>query len=214
MADYLLVKKAEKIINLLRGENSLGLDIGCGTGHHLHYISEKLEGSRLIGLDYSNRQISLTKGRYPNLLLIQGSMTDLAFKDHTFDFIYTINSLHHVKSRRGQIKTIKEACRTLKPNGLFIIHEMNVFNPLVRLYLNHIFPKTRNIDKGTEVWFDQKLLNTVEEFEVKRREYFTFIPDFCPEFLMPLFKTIEDILEMTFISKLGAHLMVVTQKRN
>jgi hypothetical protein len=80
---------------------------------------------------------------------------------------------------------------------------MNINNPVFHYYLNYIFPLTRNIDEGKEVWVDKQII-TDSEFELVKIEYFTFTPDFVPKSLLKLFKLIDLVFEKTIFAKWGS----------
>jgi ubiquinone/menaquinone biosynthesis C-methylase UbiE len=217
IAGYLLKKKCDKIINILdenfKNKKISGLDIGCGAGHHINYIHESANKNiKLMGLDRSEKQIKNLKKNYPNIKCYNNSMTENKFPSGHFDFIMIINSLHHLNSREEQNKALKNFSRMLKPGGLLFIHEMNVINPIVWFYLKYIFPRKNSIDIGKEIWFKERLLNKLKTFKIIKKEYFTFIPDFCPKKVFGFFKIADKVLDNSIFSFLGAHKMIVARK--
>lgn len=211
MRDYFAVRKTNFISEAIKrkfGRRPVEvLDAGCGTGWHSKIISEK--GHHVFGIDLSEKQVTQAKRNGPLGNFMVGNILSLPFDDDTFDVSYTINTLHHLTSREKQRKALQELARITKKDGLIIVHEMNTKNPIIRFYLNYIFPKLRSIDEGHERWIPSDLWNELEIFKLEKIEYYTFIPDFTPAPLLPIFKFVEAFLERTPIKSWSAHYMVV-----
>jgi len=218
IAQYLLRKKATKITRALhkyRDRISLsGLDVGCGTGHHLNSLANHNTGWQLFGLDYSIKQLEWTREQYPGSKIINGSATTLPFEDQSLDFAYAVNSLHHLASKQDQQKAFDEISRVLKSQGIFIIHEMNTTNPILYLFMKYIFPKLRSIDNGDEIWLTKKQIKSYSsnKFRLVDVDYFTIIPFSFHQRLLPIFEYIDTIFDQSPFSYFGAHVMYVFQK--
>ncbi|GIX42095.1 MAG: hypothetical protein KatS3mg129_1828 [Leptospiraceae bacterium] len=209
-----LYKKININLHYLPKEQFLyGLDAGCGQGW---YLKEMLSyGYKMKGIDYSEKQVEYAK-QYCNLNEIySGSITELPFKNNEFDFIYTINVLHHLPSKIEQKKALNEFYRVLRPGGRLLIHEINVRNPIYRLYMSYIFPLINSIDEGTEIWIEPYKDSFIfEKFKILNIEYFTFLPDFIPEFLMKFLEKLENKLEKSnFFRKYSAHFCLILEKK-
>lgn len=211
MRDYFAVRKTNFIseeIKIKFGKRPVEvLDAGCGTGWHSKILSKK--GYHVFGIDLSEKQVAQAKRNNPLGYFKDGNVLSLPFDDDTFDVSYTINTLHHLASWKEQMKALRELGRVTKKDGLIIVHEMNTKNPIIRFYLNHIFPKLRSIDEGHEHWIPSDLWNKLEEFDLQKVEYYTFMPDFTPRPLIPIFQFVEAFLEPTPIRSWSAHYMVV-----
>jgi SAM-dependent methyltransferase len=178
-----------------------GIDLGCGVGHHVKWFNW-YDYFIVIGID---------KATNDSYECMDGDIRDIRLKPDK-DFAYTINVLHHLPSQEDQVKAMKEAARILKKGGLYFIHELSFRNPLIGLYVKHIFRHFRNIDQGSETWFDKRLFEQVPELKLIKTEYFTFTPDFCPKWLLPLFRKIDKWTDGKWIARFGAHVMFVLEK--
>ncbi len=211
MRDYFAVRKTNYISEELKRKFGTKpvviLDAGCGTGWHSKILSEK--GHHVFGIDLSENQVAQAKHNNPLSSFMIGDILSLPFNEGIFDVSYSINTLHHLASWREQKKALRELARVTKKDGLVIVHEMNTKNPIIQFYLNHIFPKLRSIDEGHEHWIPSDLWNGLGEFDLQKIEYYTFMPDFTPEPLLPIFQFVEAFLERTPIRPWSAHYMVV-----
>lgn len=204
---YLLDKKIKIqdnfIDNFFDSKNLKVLDAGCGTGWHIKKMSEC--GYDVVGIDSSPKQCEQARQNSSADILL-GSACQLPFEDKSFDVIYTINVLHHLPNKDLQSKALIEFKRVLKTNGLLIIHEINVHNPLIRFYMNYVFPKLRGIDSGAELWLSPEIISKISSgFSLLKTHYYTFIPDFTPKFLMKPLIFIEKYLEKGLFYKNSAH---------
>lgn len=76
-------------------DNSRILDVGCGKGFQLKELQNILPGIEVTGLDIS--KYAILNG-HPDLAgrLLEGSATHLPFSDKSFDFVFSINTLHNL----------------------------------------------------------------------------------------------------------------------
>ncbi len=221
IANYLLEVKTQKIKEVLQkhfnaktAEKSIlkGIDLGCGTGGYINHL-QKIDSTLAIdGLDYSQKQLAHAKLKGLNNHFIHSSMSAIdTVKDETYNFAYAINSIHHLPSKNDQSKTFAEIFRILKPGGTFIVHEINIKNPLIKFYVDYVFPRIRNIDDGSEIWLTEALVRE-SNFIIEQTQCFTFVPDFTPSFLMGMMVKLDKLLSKSFICKFGAHIMFVLKK--
>ena len=99
------------------------LDLGCGTGRHLIFFSEK--GFELYGIDASAKALEITnkwlkeKGLYAELKNHRMEHR-FPYDDDIFDAIISIQVMHH-NLMRNIVFTIKEIERILKGKGIIFI---------------------------------------------------------------------------------------------
>ncbi|HEX2067000.1 MAG TPA: class I SAM-dependent methyltransferase, partial [Candidatus Thermoplasmatota archaeon] len=118
----------------------------------------------------------------------------LPFPDGLFDFAYAINVLHHLK-RGEQERALGEVARVLRPGAPLLVFEINTRNPLFRLYMRHVFPRTRRIDRGDEEFLLPHELAAASPLPVESIHCTTFIPDFAPSWSLPALRPLERLLE-------------------
>lgn len=74
------------------------LDIGCGKGFQLFELTQVLPGLQVRGLDVSTYAI---EHAHPEMkaLIDYGTAASLPYEDQSFDFVFTINTLHNLHNR-------------------------------------------------------------------------------------------------------------------
>jgi ubiquinone/menaquinone biosynthesis C-methylase UbiE len=184
-----------------------GLDLGCGVGRYAAQAQRRL-GGQVIGLDPS--RAGLVQARTDTRLdaFLAGDVLRLPFRDGSFDYAYTINVLHHLK-RGEQERGLRELRRVLRPDGVLIVHEMNIRNPLFHWYLRRLYPKLRPIDRGDEEFIRPDRWPLVDGLRVQATRYMTFIPDFAPKLALKALRRAETWLESQRTREYSAHYAVV-----
>lgn len=101
-----------------RTDNSLALDIGCGTGIVMNDLKKY---ANPIGMDVSEIAISFAKTRrHQNLLC--GDACNLPFRNEVLDLIIILGVLSN-EDVESDDAAIMESYRVLKPGGVIIIDE-------------------------------------------------------------------------------------------
>lgn len=104
--------------------DSTVLDVGCGGGAALQKISKLAPEGNLFGLDYS--EVSIEAAAELNaedvesgkLTLVRSSVSDMPFKDESFDRIITVESYYFWPDFETDMQ---EIFRVLKPGGKFLL---------------------------------------------------------------------------------------------
>jgi ubiquinone/menaquinone biosynthesis C-methylase UbiE len=113
-------KRVISLINLQ--SNSNFLDMGCGTGWAVRYVSILLEGQgHFVGIDISQKMIEKAKELAEGLAgpsFHQASSEDLPLENNFFDNIICTFSFHHYLNPE---KALSEATRVLKSKGRIYI---------------------------------------------------------------------------------------------
>jgi SAM-dependent methyltransferase len=94
------------------------LDMGCGTGQHANFLSEK--GMRVTGVDRSEEIVKRANENYPSLDIRCGDMCDFE-ADQAFD---AITALFHVVSYLTENRELHAAIKTIRnhlnPDGVVV----------------------------------------------------------------------------------------------
>ncbi len=103
---------------MLNGSTSV-LEIGCGSGRFLKYVSERAH--MVVGVDPSHAVFASDKllGGKSNVVLIKASANDLPFQNETFDFVYSIGVLHHIPDT---YKAMQACVDKVKKGGYFFTY--------------------------------------------------------------------------------------------
>ncbi len=101
------------------------LDIGCGTGHFLHYL-ERLGYENYIGVDISKEQIEYCKNHITKkVLLVRDTQTFLKKYVNEFDFILMNDVIEHLP-KDEIIPILSCAYHALKNKGKMVIKTANL----------------------------------------------------------------------------------------
>lgn len=210
--DYLSQKWWGLVEQYFHGQPRV-IDIGCGDGTNMMFLRRK--GISVVGIELSANMVRRGKERYPELedSIFEGSGLNVRFADQTFDVALMTGVLHHIYSRDDQMKAVREALRVVTHDGVLIIRESNLINPLFRIFWNYIFPLTAKIDRfGGENWIPAKRLLKEFGLAVEETIFFTFIPNFLPSVILPLASRMEGALERSMLKELSAHYLMVIRK--
>lgn len=112
---WINVRQKFKILQLFKDlENKKILEVGCGTATQL----SEFKNNFLVGIDFSKKMIRYAKEylKRKNLkaFLIIADARNLPFKNNSFDFVFSIATIHHIKKRIERIKAIEESLRVSK----------------------------------------------------------------------------------------------------
>ncbi len=91
------------------------LDLGCGSGQTLKRLSALFT---VTGVDLSEEQIALARGRIPGVRLVVGDMTEIDFLPGSFTAVTAFYSITHVPRDR-HARLLKRVFHWLQPGGLF-----------------------------------------------------------------------------------------------
>lgn len=71
------------------------LEVGCGTGFNLRWIAERLQPTRVFGVDINERALAELRVRLPRVNAVWGRAWELPFRDAAFDLTFTVGLLMH-----------------------------------------------------------------------------------------------------------------------
>lgn len=112
---------------MIKTKKGILLDIGCGTGILLPYLSKYCDV--YIGVDHSKGMVrsAIQKYRTPSFLIGDGEK--LPFKDGSINTIVCRGSLHHMINTN---LALNEFQRVLGKAGRLVMAEPNRLNPVIR----------------------------------------------------------------------------------
>ncbi len=95
------------------------LEVGCGRGGGIAYLSKYHHPKKAIGLDLSENAVNLCKSRHhvEGLEFVVGDAENLNFPDESFDYVVNIESAFCYPSRQ---KFYRQVYRTLRKGGRFL----------------------------------------------------------------------------------------------
>lgn len=100
------------------------MDIGCGGGATLMRMSDRVQAGHLVGVDYSNVSVKLSREmnaadiRSGKIEILEASVEKLPFEDERFDKIVTVESFYFWPNPAD---SLREVLRTLKKGGVFLL---------------------------------------------------------------------------------------------
>lgn len=103
--------------------NSVGADIGCGSGRWASVVASKVGFLHLV--DASDKALDVARNNLRdrnNCDFIHASVAELPFDDESLDFAYSLGVLHHVPDTAGAIKSISEKMKSGAPLLLYLYY--------------------------------------------------------------------------------------------
>lgn len=102
----------------LRSSDRL-LDVGCGTGTLLQYLSEQHPVTQLSGVDPVKEMLEVARRKLSTAIDIrEGWATQLPFPEEEFDVVVSCSVFHYITD---PVAALKEIHRVLRPGGRLII---------------------------------------------------------------------------------------------
>ncbi len=114
------------------------LEVGCGSGNYLEVV-RGLSGVRVAGIDPSSAMLEQLTARVQNAEVQVALAEAIPYPDRSFDLIYSVDVIHHVKDRP---KWFREAARLLRPGGRVVTVTDSEQDLERRVPLTSHFPET------------------------------------------------------------------------
>lgn len=120
-----LVPKEASLARLVAGgapaSGSRILEVGCGEGSNLWFLSQEHTADLLVGVDLSPAKVGFLKEMQPRVISIAADVLHLPFTNEHFDVVMCRDLLHHVNWNRPGV--VVECIRVLKPGGQLVVFE-------------------------------------------------------------------------------------------
>jgi len=135
--DYLVFNKLKDdfettqiINNTSASSNSVILDVGSGTGHHVATLAE--QGLNILGIDISPSMVNIAKKKYPQYNFQLGDvLNNTEFNSNTFTHILCLYfTIYYMKNK---VQFFNNCMDWLMPGGYLVIHlvDRNKFDPIL-----------------------------------------------------------------------------------
>ncbi|MFA6537686.1 MAG: methyltransferase domain-containing protein [Patescibacteria group bacterium] len=123
-------KAVSKPINKT-GKNLEILDLGSGTGLEIEYMFVKAPNAKIYCVDLSKQMLNKLKekhsSRLKNLKLLNESYLKYKFKKEKFDYIVSVETMHHL-TFESKLKLYGKIKKSLKKSGCYIEGDFFVDN--------------------------------------------------------------------------------------
>lgn len=132
--DFFIDAKARQLEQAIGGWHKgsgapRALEVGCGTGLMQHRLRASI--ARLWGIDTSLGSLAQAGRTGSRARLVAADGRHVPFADGSFDLVFAVCVLHHVRPG-GRDALVGEMARLTRPGGLVAIWEHNPWNPLTR----------------------------------------------------------------------------------
>lgn len=213
--EHVMRHLTQKRLDIIQRVTSSGiiLDVGCGTGRLLTQLSNNQY--KRFGIDISGGMLHQALHKDNSLHCSQASATIIPYQDNTFDIVFCAAVLHHLAEPSAVRQAIREMIRVTKTGGIAIIWDHNPRNPYWPIIMRRVpqdIGEERLIPKS-EIQTSLENLFPIYTLDIHWYQL-TFIPDFVPAWSMPIFGTLEYILERTpIIRNVSAHNVAIVHKK-
>jgi ubiquinone/menaquinone biosynthesis C-methylase UbiE len=129
------------------------LDVGCGKGFLLYDLTQSVPGIDATGIDISAYGIQHAKEEIKPRLQV-ASATDLPFEDKSFDFVYSITTLHNLKCFDLE-KALREIQRVSKKHSYICVESYRSEAEKVNLMYWQLTCESFYWPEEWQWWFDR-----------------------------------------------------------
>lgn len=205
-------RRANYFINLGQiTENSIVLEIGCGSGLFTEKVFEATKAN-IIATDLSPDLLEIARKKLPLVKFeIQDAM-NLPYGENTFDVVFGSSILHHLEMDLA----LKGMLKVLKSGGKLIFAEPNMLNPQILVQKNIPAVKRAMGDSPDETAIIRwKLAKQMKKMGFKKVQIFPYDflhPAVSPKFIAVVKKTGEIIEKIPILKEIAGSVIIFGQK--
>lgn len=129
------------------------LDIGCGKGFLLYEFTQAVPGIEIAGLDISEYAIENAKEETKPFLTV-GNANNLPFEDNSFDFVFSITTLHNLECFDLD-RALREMSRVSRGDEYLVVESWRNESEKVNLLYWQLTCLSFYTPAGWEWWFKQ-----------------------------------------------------------
>lgn len=166
-------KVSAKLRDILDDENSVVLDVACGTGD-LSIELQQNSKAKIIGTDFCRPMLTIAKEKTAKqqrqIPYVEGDAMNLSFADASFDAVTIAFGLRNLSNVEDGILELK---RILKPSGKLVILEFSEpripgLKQSFQFYFSHILPRIGGAFSGSRGAYEY-LPDSVSKFPNQKR---------------------------------------------
>lgn len=113
-----LLKKTSNLLLKINAYSLSGLDVGCGEGNFISYLTCQKSIGFLVAIELDNQKLRFAKRQYPDLTYLNADVNALNFKNNSFDYVIASEILEHLPD---PMDAIREIHRVAKKDAYFIV---------------------------------------------------------------------------------------------
>jgi ubiquinone/menaquinone biosynthesis C-methylase UbiE len=154
------------------GQSIKVLDFGCGDGVMTSFVQHEFKNATMYGIDPSSDSIGVAQETFPHIKFSTSQGLKIDFEDNFFDLIYAAGTFHHIPFEDHDAY-VQEILRVLKPGGIFVLFELNPWNPATVYIFN------RNpIDQNATMMPKSYSVQLLKKFNTVTTKFYSFYPGF------------------------------------
>lgn len=153
----------KKVVDMAElDDDSLVLEVGCGTGFTTTEIVNRIGEENVVALDLTPEQMVKAVAKFPSVKFVRGDAENLPFKDDYFDATISAGSIEYWPN---PLRGIKEMVRVTKSGGrVVILAPRKPDNIFIRKFAESVmlFPSTQQCVS----WFLRAGLDDIKFVEI------------------------------------------------
>ncbi len=175
------------------------LDLGCGTGRLLEFAN--------YGVDFSKNMLEVSKSKFPNKEILEGTVTSIPLPNNSLDCIYCFHVIMHL-DKETTSGFLSETHHKLTNNGRLIF---DFPSKKRRKLLNF---KSENWHGANSYSFEEIKKMTENNWNIHKKQGILFLPiQRFPVFLRPFMLKIDTLLCQSFLKEYASYLVIELQKK-